>query len=64
MILLENLSKPSRPQVCEASSALPMASGRFESRKLYGPKHPVHEPENFEMTKFSEKLALVRGSGL
>ena len=51
------------PPVCELSSAVPIASGRCESRKLYVAKHLVHEPENFEMTKFSEKLALVRGSG-
>ena len=62
-MLLEQLSKTSRPQVCEASSALPIASGRFESRKLYGTKHLVHEPRNLEMSKFLKKLALVRGSG-
>ena len=63
-MLLEKLSKTSRPQVCEASSALPIASGRCESRKLYGTKHLVHESENFEMTKFSKILTLVRGSAL
>ena len=62
-MLLRKLSKTFYPQVFEASSALPIASGRCESRKLYGTKHLVHESENFEMSKFSEKLALVRGSG-
>ena len=44
--LLEKLSKSSRPPLCEASSAVPITSGRCESRKLYVPKHPVHVPEN------------------
>ena len=51
------------PPVCENSYAVAMTSGRCESRKLYVAKHLVHEPENLEMSKFSEKLALVRGSG-
>ena len=38
-------------------------AGRCESRKLYVAIGRVHGPEIFEMTKFSEKLTLVRGSG-
>ena len=64
MMLLEKLSGLSCPPVCEASNAVPITSGRCELRKLYVHKHPVHTPENFEMMKFSEKLALVRGYGL
>ena len=63
-MLLEKLSGLSHPPECKASSGVTMTSGRCESRKLYVAKHLVHEPENFEMTKFSEKLALVRGSGV
>ena len=60
-MLLEKLSESSCPPVCEASNAVAMTSGRRESRKLYVHKHPVHAPENFEMTKFSKILTLVRG---
>ena len=63
-MLLEKSPGLVHPPVCEASNAVTMTSGRCESRKLYRHKHLVHEPENFEMMKFSEKLALVRGSGL
>ena len=38
--------------------------GRCESRKLYVAVINVHAPENFEMTKFSKILTLVRGSGV
>ena len=62
--LLEKLSKSFSPPMCGASNGVAITSGRCESRKLYVHKHPVHEPENFEMTKFSEKLTLVRGSGV
>ena len=57
------MSKSFCPPVCGDLSAVPITSGRCELRKLYGAKHMVHEPENFEMMKFLEKLALVRGSG-
>ena len=63
-MLLEKSPGLSCPPVCGASYAVAMTSGRFESRKLYVTKHPVHEPENFEITKFSEKLTLVRGLGV
>ena len=64
MLLFEKSPGLSYPPVCGASYAVAMASGRCESRKLYASKHPVHAPENFEMMKFSEKFAVVRGSGL
>ena len=64
MMLLEKLLGLSHPPECEASYAVPITPGHCESRKLYVAKHLVHEPENLEMSKFSEKLALVRGSGL
>ena len=63
-MLLEKLSRLGRPPVCGDSYAVALTSGRCESRTLYVHKHLVHAPENFDMTKFSEKLALVRGSGL
>ena len=64
MMLLEKLSGSMHPPVCENSYAVAMTSGRCESRKLYVHKHLVYGPEHFEMMKLSEKLALVRGSGL
>ena len=63
-MLFENLLKSFCPPVCGDSFAVAIASGRCESRKLYVAKHLVHEPEIFEMTKLSEKFALVRGSGV
>ena len=63
-MLLETLSKLSCPPMCEVSYAVAIMSGRCESRKSYASKHLVHELEHFEITKFSEKLALVTGSGL
>ena len=63
-MLLEKLSGLRCPPVCKVSYAVAMTSGRCELRKLYVHKHPVHAPEHFEMTKFSEKLTLVRGSGV
>ena len=63
-MLLEKLSGLSRPPVCEASNAVSMTFVRCELRKLYVHKHLVHAPEIFEIMKFLEKFALVRGSGL
>ena len=57
------LSGSIHPPVREDSYAVAMTSGRCELRKLYVATHLVHGPEIFEMSKFSEKLALVRGSG-
>ena len=36
----------------------------LDQERYTHPSNLVHGPDNFEMTKFSEKLALVRGSGL
>ena len=60
-MLLENLSGLSCPPVRGASNAVTMTSGRCESRKLHAAKHPVHAPENFEMSNSSKILTLVRG---
>ena len=60
-MFLEKLSRLVCPPVCEASNAVSMTSGRCELRKLYVHTHPVHAPEHFEMTKFSEILTLVKG---
>ena len=63
-MLLEKLSRTSCPPMCGESFAVTMASGRCESRKLYVHKHFGAWTENFEMTKFSKIVTLVRGPGL
>ena len=62
--LLEKLSKSNHPPVCGASYAVTITPGLFETSKLYRNKLLVHGPGIFVITKFSEKLAQARGSGI
>ena len=63
-MLLEKLSNQ-RIRRCVGLRMLCLPLLGVENQESYtGPSNLVHGPENFEMTKFSEKLTLVRGSGL